>query len=687
MERRLIMFDKQWIFDIEQHKAYLEKCEANGKKPCFEEEIMFKRGISGKAGEIEDLSDPYILPDMDRAVDRILSAVEEGQKIAVFGDYDADGVTASAVLYHFLQNLMGAEVVCYIPDRVLEGYGMSIGAIDKIADMDVSLIITVDNGIVAFDEIEHAKALGIDIVVTDHHKCSDKLPECCAVVNPCILKENTPASHLCGAGVAYALVRALAEAIGLYEETACYLPIVMIGTLGDVVPLDGDNRIIVKYGMEHFSEYPWPGLQSLMKLISEGRSTPPNITSVFISFQIVPKINAAGRIGNAKRAFDLLISEDLQEAQMLAGELMAENLKRKETENEIAEAAMSEEHLISMPEDAVVVAVGEGWHHGVIGIVASKLVEKYGKPAFVFSSEDNMAKGSARSIEGFNIHAALTSCAELTERFGGHEMAAGLCVPKDNLRKLVEAMNKFAKENKEALSKPPSIEIDAVAEPFEITVETARKIAELEPFGTGNPEPLVCIRNLKLNYCSKVGENGKHLKMSFLSAAPEANNIVIDAIAFSKGSFETMVKQVRGVCSIIGRLQINTWQGQERVSVIVSDIFDDDYNVDKIVNCVYNSRYITSNSFAMERKTLTVMYKQLLSCGESFKFTEIYRVREIMRQAGISCTWYLIRAGLDIFTELGLIIRKDRNNFIIQKDAKKVELTDSVLYRAIQVGE
>lgn len=686
MERRLIMFDKQWVFDIEQHRAYLEKCEANGKKPSFEEEIMFKRGISGKAGKIEDLSDPYILPDMDRAVDRILSAVEEGQKIVVFGDYDADGVTASAVLCHFLQNLMGADVTCYIPDRVQEGYGMSCGAIDKIADMDVSLIVTVDNGIVAFDEIEYAKALGMDVVVTDHHRCADKLPECCAVVNPCILKENTPASHLCGAGVAYALVRALAEAIGLFDEISCYLPIVMIGTLGDVVPLDGDNRIIVKYGMEHFSEYPWPGLQSLMKLLSEGRSAPPNITSLFISFQIVPKINAAGRIGNAKRAFDLLISEDLEEADSLAKELMNENQKRKETENEIAEVAMSGEHLITMPEDSVVISVGEGWHHGVIGIVASKLVEKYGKPAFVFSSEDNMAKGSARSIEGFNIHAALTSCAELTERFGGHEMAAGLCVPKENLRKLADAMNKFAKENAEKIYRPPHIEIDVVAEPYEITVETAMKIAELEPFGTGNPEPLICIRNLKLNYCSKVGDNGKHLKMSFLDNSG-VNNVVIDAIAFSKGSFESMVKQIRGACSIVGRLQINNWQGQERVSVIVTDIFDEDYNIDKIINCVYNSRYITSNNFSMGRKTLTVMYKQLLSCGDSFKFTEIYRVREVMKQVGIPCTWYLIRAGLDIFTELGLVIRKDRNNFVIQKDAKKVELTDSALYRAIQVGE
>ncbi len=686
MESNDIMFDKQWVFDINQHNAYIAECNAKECAPSFVEEIMFKRGIEGKVGSLEDLSDPYSLPDMDKAIDRILTAIEDEECIAVFGDYDADGVTASAILFHFLQNIMAANVICYIPDRINEGYGMSCTAIDKLSEMGVSLIVTVDNGIVAFDEIQHAKELGIDVVVTDHHRCAEQLPDCCAVVNPCIIKEKTPVSHLCGAGVAYTLIRGLAETLGLSEEIFCYIPIVMIGTLGDIVPLDGDNRIIVKYGMEHFSDYSWPGIKSLMQIISEGRNTEPNISSTFISFQIVPKINAAGRLGNARRAFDLLISEDAQESMELAKELMSENEKRKETENEIAEKAISQEHLITMSDDAVVISVGEGWHHGVIGIVASKLVEKYGKPAFVFSLEDDIAKGSARSVDGFNIHEALTTCAAILERFGGHEMAAGLCVKKDNLRRLVDAMNKYAKEHPEALLKPPNIEIDAVAQPHEITIENVRRIIELEPFGTGNPEPLICVRNLKINYCHKVGDNGKHLKLSFSAESPKGDNLIIDAIAFSKGSFETMVKQINSTCSVICRLQINCWQGQERVSLIVSDIFDEDYNIDNIVKCVYNSRYITVGGFALERKMLAYMYKILLSCGEGFKFSEIYRVRGIMKNAGIKCSWYSIRAGLDIFTELGLILRKDRNNFIIQKNGQKVDLMNSVLYRGIQAG-
>jgi single-stranded-DNA-specific exonuclease len=323
--------------------------------------------------------DPFSIKDMDKAAERVNKAIDEFEFICVFGDYDADGVTAAAVLCHFLQNVMSAEVIPYIPDRISEGYGMSAEAIDKLSEEGVTLIVTVDNGIVAFEQIEYAISLGMDVVVTDHHKCAERLPECSAVVDPCILKEDTPLSQLCGAGVAFTLIRALAEEIGANEEIARYIPIVMIGTLGDVVPLVGDNRVIVKYGLEHIHDFNWVGLEKLLNIINEGKTSQPSISSMFISFQLVPKLNAAGRLGNAMRAFELLVCDDDSEAEQLARELMNENAKRQETEAEIAEKAMQEENLKTTDADAVVVALGEDWHHGVIGIVASRLTDKYKK--------------------------------------------------------------------------------------------------------------------------------------------------------------------------------------------------------------------------------------------------------------------------------------------------------------------
>ena len=684
------MFDKQWIFNIKQHNDYLEFCKANGLETSFVDEIMFKRGIEGKTGSIDTLSDPYILPDMAKAVDRILTAVEDGEKIAVFGDYDADGVTATAVLYHFLQNIAEADVVSYIPDRLTEGYGMSVAAVDSLCEVGVTLIVTVDNGIVAFDQIAHAAELGIDVVVTDHHKCADVLPECCAVVDPCILKEETPLNNLCGAGVAFTLVRALADEIGVYEEISRYIPIVMIGTLGDVVPLTGDNRVIVKYGMEKLCDFGWIGLESLISKITEGKSSQQKISSMFISYQLVPKLNAAGRLGNAMRAFELLVCEETNEAARLAEELIAENTKRQATEAEIAEKAMKEDSLKTTDKDCIVLAMGENWHHGVIGIVASRLTEKYKKPSFVLSIEkdsegkNDIARGSARSVKGFNLHKALTECASLLEKFGGHEMAAGLSIPTENIPQFIESMNAYAEQNNQ-YQEPSNLQIDAVVSPYELTVKSVERLEELEPYGQGNSQPMICVRNLTLVGCSKVGEGGKHLKLAFSYERPEGGRFSVEGIAFSQGPYENMIKSIGNVCCVVCRAEINQWQGRKSVSLVISDIHDDDYNIDNLLKCVYNSDYITGRGFVPKRKTLAAMYKCFVQYGESFKFNDLFRIRDCVRKSGIPCTWYEIRSGLDIFTELGLIARKDKQNFCIEKVSEKVELETSQFYRMAQV--
>lgn len=680
------MFDRQWIFNLKQHNDYINSCCNKGEKLTFVDEIMHKRGIFGKTGGLETLSDPYILPDMAGAVDRILNAVEEGELIAVFGDYDADGVTAAAVLCHFLQNVMSAEVIPYIPDRLSEGYGMSVEAIEKLSEAGVTLIVTVDNGIVAFEQIEYAISLGMDVVVTDHHKCAERLPECSAVVDPCILKEDTPLSQLCGAGVAFTLVRALAEEIGASDEVNQYVPIVMIGTLGDVVPLVGDNRVIVKYGIEHIHDYNWLGLENLINTINEGKSSQPNISSMFISFQLVPKLNAAGRLGNAMRAFDLLVCDDDNEAKQLARELVDENTKRQETEAEIVEKAMQEDNLRTTDTDAVVLALGEDWHHGVIGIVASRLTDKYKKTSFVLTvdNEDgNIAKGSARSVKGFDLHKALTGCAHLLEKFGGHEMAAGLTIKVENIPDFIEYMNDYARNNL-VCHLPANIEIDAVVMPEEITLEEVERLSDLEPYGTGNPSPILCVRNLQPIRCVKVGDGGKHLKITFCAEGANGRKLTLEGIAFSQGVYEDMIKSIGKMCSVVCKAEINVWQGRKSISLLISDVYDADYNIDNNIKCVYNSDYITDRGFLLERNTLAVMYKHFVSYGEFFKFNDLYRIRESMRRMGILCTWYEIRSGLDVFVELGLIKRKDKQTFFIIKNAEKVDLSQSCIYKMAQ---
>lgn len=682
------MFDKQWIFNIKKHNEYIDFCKSKGKKSSFADEIMFKRGLQGKTGGTEMLSDPYILPDMASAVDRILSAVEDGEKIAVFGDYDADGVTATAIMYHFLQNIMEADVVSYIPDRMTEGYGISIEAIDKLSKDDVNLIITVDNGIVAFEQVEYASSLGIDVVVTDHHKCADTLPNCCAVVDPCILKEETPLNHLCGAGVAFTIIRAIADEIGVSEEIYKYIPFAMIGTLGDVVSLVGDNRIIVKYGMDHFFDYNWTGIKNLFDKVNMGK-TIQNINSNFISFQIVPKLNAAGRLGNAMRAFRLLICEENEEAEELAEELICENTKRKATETEIAEKAMQKENIKTNDNDAIVIALGENWHHGVIGIVAARLTEIYKKPSFVLSLDTDVtgngdiAKGSARSVKGFNLHKALQGCSELLEKFGGHEMAAGITIKLENIPEFIKVMNHYVKNNKDC-QVPPNIEIDAVVMPNELTIDEVERICDLEPYGMGNPEPVLCVRNIRPMSCMKVGEGGKHLKIMFAAQGDDGSNIMLEGIAFSQGVYESFIKSIGSICSIACRAEINEWKGRRNVTLLINDIYDGDYNIDNNLKCVYNSDYITDRGFSPQRNILAVLYKQFLKFEDKFKFHDLYLIRDNIRKMGMICTWFEIKCGLDIFVELGLIKRVDKLTFVLVKNSEKIELAQSKIFKMVQ---
>ncbi|MBQ8827895.1 MAG: single-stranded-DNA-specific exonuclease RecJ, partial [Clostridia bacterium] len=494
------MFENIWI----TKKNTDEGCHIDGV-PDFITELLRKRGVCGEEEiisflnpTVDKLHDPFLLPDMDKAVERILAAVDCGEHITVFGDYDADGITATAVLYHFLVNYLGADIDYYIPNRLLEGYGLSDSSIDIISERGTTLIITVDCGIAALEEVKYAAQKEIDIVITDHHKCGDILPQAVASVNPMRPDSLFPYKTLAGCGVSFKLVEAISTVIGVGEEILEYLPIVAIGTIGDSMPLTGENRIIVSNGLKNIANTSWVGLHELIKQ-ARGRNGESMLSATNITFSIVPRINAAGRMGDADCALELLLCDEPDKAEELAAVLSQKNTERQKIENLIFEEALKPENLKTSDLDSVVLALGYEWHHGVIGIVASKLSEKFSKPAIVLSCceeecKDGImrARGSARSVPGFNLYDALKENSDMIERFGGHEMAAGLTVEINNIKQLIEGINLYAEQHEIEHTIFNTYEIDAFLTPDMLTVENAEAVAMMEPFGQGNPCPLFC---------------------------------------------------------------------------------------------------------------------------------------------------------------------------------------------------
>ncbi len=688
------MFDRQWVYRAENPERDSEGQEVQPQLPRFIKALLLKRGISGEAAcrrflhpALEDMADPFLLPDMEAAVERILQAADSGEKAAVFGDYDADGITAAAIVYHFLKNTLEMDIVYMLPDRFGDGYGISETAVRTLAQQGVTLIITVDNGISAYAELALAAELGVDAVVTDHHACGETLPDCCAVVNPGRGDHVFPCKCLAGVGVAYMLVSAIGISIGLEQETQVYLPIAAIGTIGDSVPLTEENRILVKCGLERLCRNEWPGLGSLMKKVRMkcDEQNPPRAASV--AFQLVPKLNAAGRMGSAARALELLLAEDEAAAEKLADTLIEENTARQETERCILAEASDRDHLKSTDADCVVVSMGEGWHPGVIGIVASRMMEKYRKPAIILTSETRadgsaVARGSARSPGGMHLQKALSACGSLLLRSGGHEKAAGLEMDPANIPQLIAELNAYAKAHRAEWEEPLYTEIDVMVAPEEITIENAAFLSCLEPFGEGNPDPVLCTSGLEVERCAKVGEGGRHLKLSLIS---RENGITrrFDGIAFQGGGFADLLTRI-GAVSILYRMEVGVWAARPQLSLIISDIHDFPYAVDNHIKCVYNKGYITCASFVLSRESLSAMYKVMRKYGDSFTFGDLPEIRDQLRRAGYACTWYMLRMGLDVFLELGLAQKNGKSKYLIPRKQEKVELSGSRRYRMLE---
>ena len=455
------------------------------------------------------LSDPFLLKDMDKAVARIQQAIENGETIVIFGDYDVDGVSATAILYECLTNL-GAQVRCKLPTREGGGYGLNRETLQKLADKGYKLIVTVDNGISAIEEADLAAELGIELVITDHHLPAQQLPKAVAVVDPKREDDTSPFKDLCGAGVAFKLCAALEGCEDPAELLEPFGELAALGTIADVMPLVGENRTIVKEGLATLQDTLRPGLQALLE--NAGYADRP-VTAETVSYGLAPRLNAAGRMDTAAVALKLLLCENEEQAAGIAARLSEINTSRQQAEQQIAAAAL--EKLSADPArvlDRVIVVSGEGWHPGVIGIVATRLMEKYGRPSIVISTENGEGRGSGRAPTSFNLHAALCACAPLLLRFGGHSAAAGLTIEEEKIGAFRKAINDWAAKEY-PVPKPLPLKLDAVADIAELTVPTVQELSRLAPFGSGNPVPVFLLQNAAVDGIWPLGSEGRHCRI------------------------------------------------------------------------------------------------------------------------------------------------------------------------------
>ena len=506
-----------------------------------------------------DFHDPFLMPDMEIAVERILKAIENKEKIIIYGDYDADGITSITVLKSFFKDI-GVDVFSYIPNRLEEGYGLNKPAVKKIVDDKYNLMITVDCGISAIEEIDYANSLGIETIVTDHHEVGEKLPNALAIVDAKRKDNMYPCRDLAGVGVVFKLIQALSIKLNLKEESYLkYLDIVCIGTISDIVPLVDENRVIAKLGLMLVNQTKNLGLKSL--LMSSGYK---KIDSTTISFGVAPRINACGRMGHAEEALKLFLSNNINEVQELTKKLNDYNVKRQDIEKRIYEEAVKQIEEKNLSKNNTIIVAGENWHHGVIGIVASKITEMYFKPSILLCNEGDESKGSGRSIPGFDLHDALMKCLDHIEKFGGHSMAIGITIKKSELEQFSQSLENVAKEE-HTEEIVPIVQIDAKISLSDINKEMVESLNQLEPFGEGNKMPIFVIKNLKIDSIRALTE-GKHLKLTLR----EGNNMV-NAIGFNMGSLAEEYK-IGDKIDVAGMLEINSFNGVDSVQINLKDI-------------------------------------------------------------------------------------------------------------------
>lgn len=684
---------KKWLLpecDIEKARVLCEEMKISEVLA----QLLIKRGADNpsdarwflKSDELY-LYDPFLLADMEKAVERIKYAIDNKEKICVYGDYDVDGITATAVMYNYFRS-KSCDCIYYIPQRLTEGYGMNKAAVDKLHSEGVDLIVTVDNGITADPEIAYAKTFGIDVVVTDHHECRTELPQCCAVVNPKRPDNKYPFDGLAGVGVAFKVVCALEGENADDDFVDKYADLAALGTVADVMPLQDENRQLVARGLSCIGNGSNRGITALidMALIEKNKGKEKKITTSTVGFLIAPRLNAAGRIGDVTKAVELLTQNDFSECLDISKYLCEMNKERQQIENRIySEAIELIEKDHDFDNDSIIVACADDWHHGVVGIVASRITEKYGLPSILICRENGVGKGSARSIKGFNINEAIHSCNDLLVRHGGHELAAGLTIELDKTDEFRKRINDYSREKITKELTEGSIEIDAELCGADISLAVCDEIDKLQPFGISNPIPLLYLRDAKVLSVIPLGKN-KHTKLIL-----EKDGTEVEALYFGFPG-ESFTVPASGYIDVLCNMDINEFRGERTPQLIIRDIRLCKQDAEK---CAYYTDIMHSilegknARFAPDTELCRTVYKYLRGAGEKLdsQVNLFILSTEIKAETGLNIPCPVLGVILEVFSEMGLVRLSRTDDLIMKielvKNCGKIDIESSrVLMRA-----
>lgn len=671
------MAHRKWIVaDADKEKASMLSEKLNIDP--FIAFLLVSRGIDNELSASEFLSDscvftsPYSLADMDKAVNRINKALDNDEKICIYGDYDCDGVTSTALLYTFFES-MGADVAYFIPNRLTDGYGMNMSAVDKIKSWGTDLIITVDNGISAVNEAEYIYSLGMELIVTDHHQIGDTLPKACAVINPHREDNKIKFHDFAGVGVAFKLACAVYDGdVGDMLEQ--YADLVAIGTIGDIVALKSENRGLVRAGLALINADTRIGINALRKVAGNDEN---ELSAVDVAFQLCPRINAAGRMDSADTAFELLICDDYDEARFKAEQLNLENTHRHEVETNIADdiREMVEKNP-SLIEDRVIVIAGRNYHHGVIGIVASNIVFVYGKPAIIIGiDDDGKCTGSARSIEGFNIFEAISSCSDILMHFGGHPLAAGLGTDEEKIDILRERINDYARK-KYPVMPPQTLRLDCKLSPFYLNTDLVDNLTALEPYGAENSQPVFGLFNVRLMSVTSIGDK-KHIR---LDVQKKGYNFKIVQFNTSADDFPYKAGDMLDFAVKVSK---NYFKGKyylsvKSVDVRLNGIDDDKYFLEKSDYELFKLGCDGKNNLLPKREDFALLYRFLKqNNGWKYSFDDLYFA------LGQAVSYGQLSFALDAFCETHLITL-DGEKVILNNVSGKADLDNTNVMKTLK---
>lgn len=676
-------------------------------------QLVYERGIQTEAQlveflhpSLEQLHDPYLLHDMDRAVGRIRQAIENYEQILIYGDYDADGMTSASILKEALEEL-GAECQVYLPNRFTDGYGPNQSVYKYfIEQQGVSLIVTVDNGVAGHEAIAYAQEMGVDVVVTDHHSLPSELPEAYAVVHPEHPEGDYPFKHLAGCGVAFKLACALLEQVQVE-----FLDLVAIGTIADMVSLTDENRVMVQYGLSLLKQTERVGLQELLKVAGVDAQT---LNEETIGFQIAPRLNALGRLDDPNPAIELLTGFDEEEVVDIAQMIDAKNTERKEVVQTIYEQAKT----MVRPDKKVQVLAAEGWNPGVLGIVAGRLLEELSQPVIVLTIQDGVAKGSARSVEAVNIFEALDDHRDLFLAFGGHSGAAGMTLPVENLERLSDILEEFIEKGNLDLSSKPSLVLDEELQLAELSLDTVKALEKLAPFGMDHTKPTFYLKGFQVESARTMGQDNAHLKLRI-----KQEGVSVDVVAFGRGSLATEFTQVKGL-ELAVQLSVNQWNGTTTLQLMLVDarvngvqLFDiraknarlpeavpalsqevesrsvvllelpekaedlralfvgQEFEAIYFKNQIKQEYYLTGYG---TREQFAKFYKTIYQFPE---FDVRYKLKELAQYLNIP--YILVVKMVQIFQELGFVTITD-GVMTVNKEAPKREISDSQIYQDLK---